>query len=291
MGEHPTNKQRQIVATTPFAIVGAIRFSMVLEDSNFFPPLSGQNYHERKARIFDRARLMRRFQLFEDVCLPSLTNQIDPNFNVMLATSRDLPDWATDRLMDLVWDLSNIYVLAYRSAANIRRVFKRSVFEMFDPDATICASFRLDDDDAIANDYIARLRANMKPANVGKVVTDSRGHQLALSDDTLKMLDDTRECSSAGLALIQKGGVRSIPQTTSVHCLGGHRKVGRFAPVINDVSASMYVQTANGVNVSERRGAADWDVISTRDMARRLQPKFPHLDEETLNKLHVVYPS
>lgn len=66
---------------------------------------------------------------------------------------------------------------------------------------------------------------------------------------------------------------------------------GQLAPVINDESASMYVQTANGVNVSARRGDDHWDVISTRDMVRRLQPKFPHLDEETLNSLHVVYPN
>lgn len=262
---------------------------MVLKDSNFFPPLSGQNYHERKARIFDRARLMRRFQLFEEVCLPSLTNQTDPNFNIMLATTQGLPDWALDRLMDLVRDLPNIYVHAFRPSANIQRVFKRSVFEMLDPDAPIYASFRLDDDDAIAKNYIARLRAYMKPENVGKVVTFSRGHQLALSEDTLKVMEDTRECGSAGLALIQKGGVRSIPETTSVHCLGGHRKVGQLALVINDISLSMYVQTANGVNVSARRGTDDWEAVSVKEMAHRLQPKFPHLDEETLNRLHVVY--
>ena len=160
---------------------------------------------------------------------------------------------------------------------------------MLDPEAPICASFRLDDDDAIANDYIARLRAYMKPENIGKIVTFSRGRQLALSDDVLMIMDDTRAFGSPGLALIQKGGVRSIPETTSVHCLGGHRKVGQFADVINDESSAMYVQTANGVNVSARHAADDWDVVSAKEMARELQPKFPHLDEETLKKLHVVY--
>ena len=153
-----TNRQAGVMATNPSAIVGMIRFSIVLRESNFFPPLSGQGYQERKALIFDRARLQRRFQLFEDICLPSLTAQTDLDFNVMLITSRDLPGWAHERLMGLVRDLPNVYVRAYRPLANIQRIFKRSVFEMLDPTAPITASFRLDDDDAIASDYIARLR-------------------------------------------------------------------------------------------------------------------------------------
>ncbi len=285
-----TNQQARVMATNPSAIVGMIRFSIVLRESNFFPPLSGQGYQKRKALIFDRARLQRRFQLFEDICLPSLAAQTDQNFNMMLITSRDLPDWAHDRLMGLVQDLPNFYVRAYRPLANIQRIFKRSVFEMLDPTAPITASFRLDDDDALASDYIARLRTHMEPEKAGKIVTFSHGHQLALSDGTLQVWDDTRDCGSAGLALVQKGKVLSIPETVTIHCLGGHRKVGQFAPVINDKTDAMYVQTANGVNVTGRRGGVRWGTISAKDMAEKLHPKFPHLDAKTLARLHVVYP-
>ena len=285
-----TNRKARVMATNPSAIVGMIRFSIVLRESNFFPPLSEQGYHARKARIFDRARLQRRFQLFEEICLPSLAAQTDPDFNMMLITSRDLPDWAHDRLMGLVRELPNVYVRAYRPLANIQRVFKRSVFEMLDPTAPITASFRLDDDDALASDYIARLRTHMVSDKVGKIVTFSHGHQLALSDGALQVWDDTRECGSAGLALVQRGGVKSIPETVTIHCLGGHRKVGQFAPVINDKSDAMYVQTANGVNVTGRRGGGGKDAISAKDLAAKLHPKFPHLDAKTLKRLHVVYP-
>ena len=60
------------MASKPSAIVGTIRFSIFLEESNFFSQLSGLDYTQRKAKLIDRARLNRRFQLFEDVCLPSL---------------------------------------------------------------------------------------------------------------------------------------------------------------------------------------------------------------------------
>ncbi|PCJ76690.1 MAG: hypothetical protein COA53_00210 [Rhodobacteraceae bacterium] len=290
MGTLLTNQHARVMATNPSAIVGMIRFSIVLRESNFFPPLSGQDYAARKALIFDRARLNRRFQLFEDVCLPSLTAQSDQNFNMMLMTSRDLPDWALDRLMGLVRDYPNIYVRAYRPQANIQRIFKRSIFEMLDPTAPITASFRLDDDDALASDYIARLRGHMMPENTGKIVTFTHGYQVYLSDGALQVWDDTRDCGSVGLALLQEGGALSIPETETIHCLGGHRKVGRFAPIIRDDTDAMYVQTANGVNVTGRRGDVNSQAISAKDLADRLRAKFPHLDAETLARLHVVYP-
>ncbi|OUS06791.1 hypothetical protein A9Q96_08460 [Rhodobacterales bacterium 52_120_T64] len=290
MAELLTNRQARVMAVKPSAIVGIIRFSIVLKESNFFPPLSGQGYLERKTRIFDRARLQRRLQLFEDICLPSLVEQTDQNFNIMLITSRDLPDWAHDRLMGLVRDLPNVYVRAYRPQANIQRVFKRSVFEMLDPTAHITASFRLDDDDALACDYVARLRMHMIPENTGNVITFLHGHQLALSDGALQFCDDTRECGSAGLALVQKGRVMSLPETVTVHCLGGHRKVGQLAPVVIDQTDAMYVQTANGFNVTGRSGGASGKAISANDLAGILHTKFPHLDAETLERLHIVYP-
>ena len=285
-----TNRHARVMATAPSAIVGMIRFSIVLRESNFFPPLSGKDYIERKALIFDRGRLQRRFQLFEDICLPSLTAQSDQNFNMMLMTSRDLPVWAHDRLMNLVGDLPNVYIRAYRPLASIQRIFKRSVFEMLDPSADITANFRLDDDDALASDYIERLRTHMLPENMGKIVTFSHGHQLSLSDDALQIYADNRDCGSAGLALVQEGRVMSIPDTLTIHCLGGHRKVGRFAPVISDTTDGMYVQTANGANVTGRRGDGTVPAISVRDLAEKLIAKFPHLDAETLKRLHVVYP-
>lgn len=229
--------------------------------------------------------------MFEDVCLPSLANQTDPNFNITLATSRELPDWALERLIGLVRDLANVYVHAFSPAANIRRIFKRSVFEMLDPEASIYASFRLDDDDAIANDFIERLRSHMTREKVGKAVTFSHGHQLELLGNAIKTIEDKRALGSVGLFLIQKAGVKTIPETNSVYCLGGHRKVGQLATVINDESPSMFVQTTNGANISARSSSDSWNVISAKELARELQRKFPHLDEETLNRLCVVYPS
>jgi len=285
----PSHLPASVIANPPHAIVGIIRFSLLLHESNFFPPLSGQPYEERKARIFDPLRLRRRFDIFEQVCLPSLTGQSDPNFNVILATSRDLPDWAHQRLAGLVHSLPNIYVRAYRPQANIQRIYRRSALEMTDQAAPITATFRLDDDDALARGYVTRLRTHMQPENIGKTVTFSNGCQLVLSDRELQAWIDTRSNGSAGLALIQRGGIATIPEISTIYCLGGHRKVGQLAPQIDDPMPQSYVQTANGYNVTSRRGMGGSDVASAPDLASQLRANFPYLDAGTLAGLHEVF--
>ena len=285
----PSHLTAGVIANPPQAIVGVIRFSLVLQESNFFPPLAGQSYEERKTRIFDPRRLRRRFDVFEQVCLPSLIGQSNTNFNVILVTSRDLPDWAHQRLAGLVQDLPNIYVRAYHPQANIQRIYRRAAFEMTDQSALITATFRLDDDDALASGYVAQLRTHMQPENIGRTVTFSNGCQLVLSGSDLQAWIDTRPNGSAGLALIQRGRVAVIPDITTIHCLGGHRKVGQLAPQIDDPMPQSYVQTANGFNVTARRGLAGSDISSAPDLASRLCANFPHLDAETLAGLHEVF--
>lgn len=277
----PHDNPVAVRAQHPRDIVGIIRFSLVLQDSSFFPLLAGQTFAQRQANIFARERLQRRLAIFEKLCLPSLTGQSDQNFNVILATSRDLPEWAFERLSDMVAQLPNIYVRAYRAQANIRRVYKRSAFEMLDPTAKVVATFRIDDDDALAIDYIARLRAHTVPQNIGKIVTFTNGHQLSLSGGAMTLQHDTRPYGSVGLACVNAGGAQSIPDVQTIYGFGAHRNVARHAPVIEDGFENAYVQTANGFNVSARIVSADARQDTPDDIARTLTQNFPHLGAAT----------
>lgn len=271
------------VVENPQAIVGIMRFSLVLEDSNFFPMLQGQSWEERTSGIFDESRLKRRFEVFEEICLPSLAGQSDQGFNMLLATSQDLPDWAFARLENLVRDLPNIYVRAYRSGANIQRIYKRSAFEMLDSKAPVVATFRLDDDDALARDYVARVRGYLHPRNTGKTLTFAHGYQLSLAG-RLQFRADTAINASAGLASIAQGGAQKVPQVKTIYCYGGHRHVNRLVPQIVDRTEGMYLQTANGFNVSERTGLGGVDVAD-HEVIETLCAQFPDLNSEILGRL------
>lgn len=282
----PSDSTPSIIALKPQAIVGIMRFSLLLEDSNYFPKMKGQSREVRKESIFSRSRLLRRFEIFEEICLPSLTGQTDQDYNMILVTSQDLPDWALVRLEKSVRNLPNIYVRAYRPKASIKRVYKRSAFEMFDPEADVTATFCLDDDDAVGRDYIERLRTYLTPENKGKIVTFARGYQLALSDETLGCREDTSLKSSAGLAAIHQGRIEELNDIKTVYGYGGHRQADRFAQLITDTTEAMYVQTANGFNVSHRIGGKDIHAMTAADIAKILDEKYPYLDASILERLH-----
>ena len=89
-------------------VLGLCRFSS--------PALGGfqrehQTRGERQAYLYDTARLIHRFRLFESLCLPSITAQTDRDFTFLILTGDDLPASALDRLHGLVDDYPFIQVL------------------------------------------------------------------------------------------------------------------------------------------------------------------------------------
>lgn len=284
----PSQAMDAIVATNPSSIVGIMRFSLLLTQSNFFPTLVNETYEERAAKIFDNDRLRRRFEVFEDICLPSLVGQEDQDFNMILVTSQAMPVWALERLEEILKDHPNIYARAYRPKASIRRLIRRAAFEMLDQNAEVIATFQLDDDDALAHDYIARLRSYILPEHAGKAITFAPGFELALANDRPQLRRDKLIKASAGLASIHKGGVQKVQDIKTIYSYGGHRKVDQVAPLIVDRDEAMYLQTANGFNVSGRKDDAPSEQdITVAEIVEILRPKYPYLTAETIERLHL----
>lgn len=284
----PSQEMGSVVATRPTNIVGIMRFSLLLTQSNFFPTLVNETYEERAAKIFDNDRLRRRFEVFEDICLPSLVGQGDQNFNMILVTSQAMPVWAMERLELILKDHPNIYARAYRPKASIRRLIRRAAFEMLDPNAEVIATFQLDDDDALAHDYVARLRTHIAAENIGKVITFAPGFELALANDRPQLRRDKLIKASAGLASIHVGGIQKVQEIKTIYSYGGHRRVDEVAPLIVDRHKAMYLQTANGFNVSGRKDDAPSEQdISIAEIVEILHPKYPYLTVETIKRLHL----
>lgn len=284
----PSHRLEAVQATNPSDIVGIMRFSLLLKESNFFPTMVNETYEERAARIFDNDRLRRRFEVFEDICLPSLVGQGDQKFNMILVTSQAMPVWAVERLELALKDHSNIYARAYRPKASIRRVIRRAAFEMLDQNVETIATFQLDDDDALAHDYIARLRSYIAPENIGKVITFAPGFELALANDRPQLRRDKLIKASAGLASIHTGRIRNVQEIKTIYSYGGHRKVDQVAPLIVDRDEAMYLQTANGFNVSGRKDDSPSEQdITVAEIVEILRPKYPYLNAETIERLHL----
>lgn len=133
-------------------LVGLIRFS--------YPALSGftaksPDAATLQATLFDRARLERRFALWETLALPSLLAQTDPDFETLVLVGDALPAWAHDRLHAGLAPL-NARIVALPPMHHYPAIQK--AYAGYDEGFSHLTSFRLDDDDALDRDHIARLR-------------------------------------------------------------------------------------------------------------------------------------
>ncbi len=137
-------------------IIGLCRFS--------YPCLGGfQTEHEtiedRINYLFDDTRLEERFRTFEHVTIPGIRYQTDTDFTFVIVTGTDLPDHHLHRLEAIVADIPHAKVLQLPPMQH--RPAMREVIEHFrKKDGGPSVEFRLDDDDAVAIDFVEELRAS-----------------------------------------------------------------------------------------------------------------------------------
>ncbi len=135
-------------------IIGVCRFSYL--GTGGFQAL--RHGPERAAELlYAPARMKRRFAYFEHICLPSLAAQTDTDFRLVVLIADTMPTRWRKRLK-LLWDRYEFLELCIIEAAgplnSSRRAFKRG----WDRTSPYVTGFRIDDDDAVSVDYIAKTR-------------------------------------------------------------------------------------------------------------------------------------
>lgn len=205
----------------------------------------------RCAYLYAPARLEERFASFEGICLPGLRAQTDPDFIFLILIGDSLPDAALDRLRALVRDLPQARIVA-RPPRPHRQVCQEVINAARDMDRP-ALQFRLDDDDTVASDFIARLRetaADCAPllARHRLVALDfNRGYILRADASGLYGEEQIIPYSSMGLAVAVQKGVRQTVMNFA------HNKLGQFMPTICQTDAPMFVRGHNDHNDSRQK--------------------------------------
>lgn len=231
-------------------ILGILRFSMVLKSNRGFPSLVNLSYEERCAILFDKARMEQRFWLLEQTLLPSLLAQSDLDFRLAFLVTPNLPAPYLDRLKGLLRPLPQAFIVSVPPARFLRFGCLRARDQAIRPDASAWATFRIDDDDALAVDYIGRLRRSLSKIRRTTALTFSRGLELSIQAGSHGVMQpDNRPCSGAGLALlcIDDDAASLFP---TVYQLGPHRRVGDHVPVMEETSGPGFLRLLHGHNVS-----------------------------------------
>ncbi|WP_050605024.1 putative rhamnosyl transferase [Ruegeria sp. 6PALISEP08] len=254
-------------------VLGLCRFS--------YPAIGGfQTAHasveERRQFLYQPDRLEERFRLFESIALPGLRQQTDEDFRLLIVVGECLPKPAFERLHDLTADLKQVRI-AIKPPGRHRKVMQEVLnaarLSLDHP----CLQFRLDDDDAVAVDFVERLRGTVGDCTGlfqkrTIVAIDFNCGYLARADAKgIAAIRVHRPLMTAGLGMFIQGGIRkSIMNFT-------HNRINRAMPVITRPEDPMWVRGLNRFNDSPR----------TRNLDVNLSPLSPQQEDEFLARFAI----
>lgn len=251
--------------------IGLCRFS--------YPALGGfQIQHEttkdRIAFLYAEARLEERFRLFEHVALPCMKAQTNDDWEMVIVIGDSLPKNHVDRLHDIVSGVRQISVQVH--APRPQREIMKEILNGARKDPSMpCLQFRYDDDDAVAIDFIARLReaaedcASLNAKHPVVAYDWTSGYAAQFSETGIRAKQMQYKQYVAALGVHIKGGSKFTIMNFA------HTKLDQFMPVVSFADAPMWIESHNGFNDSQgsQKRHIPFQPI-TKDEARMFKARF-----------------
>ena len=252
-------------------VVGVVRFSVLTED--YYAETHG-SVEAIGAHLFSDERLALRFRLFETLCLPSLVAQSDQDFRVVVLTSTLLPEVARARLEALVEPHDNITIFAADPARHYQ-ICKQAYASAYDDGYSHRLSFRLDDDDAVSHDFVARLKAISGPLlelqpDEPTMIAFNRGFYVEVTGEGGNQVLDTVERAplSVGLALLHPISYGRNPYRYN------HRAIAQHYTLYSDISGPSFIRTIHSDNKSSPAKLGITGKMKPKDIERQITQHF-----------------
>ncbi|SLN77409.1 glycosyltransferase [Roseisalinus antarcticus] len=240
-------------------VLGLCRFSYPSAPGGFDDQT--RSMEDVRARLYEPRRMALRFLWFEHVALPSLRQQTDRNFTVVVLAGDRMPAEHRQRLLDLLVDTPQIKPLFLEEGQVHRDACRAAMQAHRDPAAHAVAEFRLDDDDAVADIFVERTRMvfrhvrhlfEMRP----RVSVDfCRGALLRVTEEGIDLRPVVAQHWTPGLVNYRK------PDDPLSLLDALHTKLWKGMPLLTLPFPPMYVRGAHEDNASaiSRR----WDKIDS----------------------------
>ncbi|KNG91978.1 glycosyltransferase [Pseudaestuariivita atlantica] len=231
-------------------VQGLIRFSVLTED---YYADKFDTVDKIAAHIFAPDRMERRFHLFERLCLPSLMRQTDMEFRLGVITSTHLPGDQLERLLALTEPHPNVTIFAEEPAKQYP-LLRKAYARMQDRDRfTHALNFRIDDDDAVDRDFIARIKRQAAGLlQVGDpagrtMIAHNFGFYIDMNHEGANRVFDARERMplSVGSALLSPMDDPGIPYAYN------HRKFAQHYNLYSDIETPAFLRTLHPDNKSD----------------------------------------
>ncbi|QBF30098.1 putative rhamnosyl transferase [Thalassococcus sp. S3] len=229
-------------------VIGLCRFSYPAEGGF---QVEHETLQDRIAYLYRPERMEERFRHFETVMLPGLKAQTDPDFTFLIVIGESLPQLWRERLMDLVAAFPQAKVEAHPPGPH-RKVMQGVLNEARGANLEPCLQFRHDDDDAVAVDFIERLKSVAKDCDGllhrNRLVAFDFNRGYVAQPDARGILAAENFTPFWGVALavaVQQGVRQSIMNFA-------HNKLPRFMPAVSITDSPMFVRGHNDFNDSRQ---------------------------------------
>lgn len=204
-----------------------------------------ETFEEVVAELYEPRRMERRFFLFENLCLPAIQAQTNQNFRLVILASDIMPDVYKKRLADSTAHVPQVEVL-YSSAEHVTYALNPHIEKMLDGIDVPTAHFRLDDDDAMSCNMVARIEAALPLSDRVRVVSFPNGLYLTHQEGNSFLLREHFPFVAIGFALLNPPGLIQNPFQCS------HTIVQRNYPTFSDPTPASFIHSAH--ESSDTRG-------------------------------------
>ena len=212
---------------------------------------TGESLEALQSELYAAGRMAVRLFFLEHLVLPSLRAQSDPDFTLVLMMGETLPEPWRSRVLELVQDVPQVKPVFLPEGQNHMAACTALMRAHRDENADVVVEFRLDDDDAVASDFVAQLRGlyrQLRPiykANKRVAVDFCRGFLFRCEDDGgVNYLPVEARLWTPALALyLPPDHPRSLLNYP-------HMRTWRSMPVLSLNKKPMFVRGANGGNDS-----------------------------------------
>lgn len=262
-------------------IIGVMRFAYPAQEGF---AVSGLSTEDLEAHLYDPDRLARKFALMETITLPSLAGQSDMDFTLVILAGETMPHRYKKRLRLLQEQYAFLRCVFFPRMGALgagKRAYRRGLVD----GTTHVTGFRIDDDDAVAVDYVARTRVLAdKTLDAGLadrpyVIAFSKGVYWDLYDPKAPF-HEFREPQPLGLACAM---ITTREMETCIYRYN-HRRLPCHVPTFMDPDGHMFLRTLHDHNDSGRK-IPPHAVEFTPEKALKILSKNFSLDIEQALKL------
>lgn len=265
-------------------MLGLCRFSLLVEGG--FQTIH-QTLQARREMLYDPRRLEYRLAWFQHLCLAGLRVQTDPDFTLVVLTGEDFPaDWMA-RLRAVAAEVPQAVVVT-RPPGRHRDVCMGALAPHIDPKADVVGQFRLDDDDTVACDFIARSRADFagfrglfdRHGRVGSNYASG----VVVSDTGPHLAFDSRVVTNWSCATT----LYFSPDSTTGLMDYGHHRLAEFMPMVTQTDSPMYLRGWHDGNDSRRRRQGSGEPWAEDRAAPVLAERFGINSQQLALSLHAA---